>query len=183
MCATRAEDALSALAAEAAGGRPGRRCGAAGARRPALAAALRQGARPSCATGDLAAASLTLWRRGGRCTEAGFVPEQLANLSRLALAEALQGHLHRARELVDAATRWPGSSAAEAAAPLPAALVAAESWTLVERGRRRGGADGAADADDAGGAGGAGRHRRPAGRAVVTRGPGPQDATTPRWRR
>ena len=171
-CATRAEDALTALAAEAAGSGP-------------VAAAVPQehadllslllsakGAAQLC-MGELAAASLTLSAAVGSCTEAGFLPEQLVNLSRLALAEALQGHLHRAGELVDAATQLAQEQSAEAVVQLPPALVAAEVLDHHRAGRRRGRPDGPAAPDDTGGAGGAGRHRRPAGRAVVTRRPGP----------
>ena len=131
-CATRAEAALSALAAEAAGpARSPLRC------RRSTPTCSRCCSRPrglaQLATGDLAAAALTLTDAVGGCAEAGFGPEQLANLARLALAEALQGHLHRARELVDAAVALAGSRpGAGRAAPLPAALVVAESWTLVE---------------------------------------------------
>ena len=131
-CATRAEDALTALAAEAAGSGP---VAAAVPQEHADLLSLLLSAKGAAqlSMGELAAASLTLSAAVGSCTEAGFLPEQLVNLSRLALAEALQGHLHRAGELVDAATQLAQEQSAEAVVQLPPALVAAESWTTIER--------------------------------------------------
>jgi len=84
------------------------------------------------ATGDLPTAAVTLTDAVSACVEAGFHAEQLTNLARLALAEALQGHLNRARELVDAAVALAGERAGSDGGPLPAALVVADAWTLVE---------------------------------------------------
>ena len=130
--ATRAADALSALAAEAAGSGP---AFAAVPQEHADLLSLLLSAKGAAqlSMGELAAASLTLAAAVGSCTEAGFLPEQLVNLSRLALAEALQGHLHRAGELVDAATLLAQEQSVGAVVQLPPALVAAESWATIER--------------------------------------------------
>ena len=131
-CATRAEDALTALAAETAGSGP---AAAAVPQEHADLLSLLLSAKGAAqlSVGELGAASLTLSAAVGSCTEAGFLPEQLVNLSRLALAEALQGHLHRAGELVDAANQLALEQSAEAVVQMPPALVAAESWTAIER--------------------------------------------------
>ena len=131
-CATRAEDALSALASMAAG--PGTAAPAVHEDHADLFSLLlsAKGA-AQLSVGDLDAAAHTLSAAVGSCTEAGFLPEQLVNLSRLALAEALQGHLQRAGELVDAATQLAQDQSGETVVQLPPALVAAEAWTAIER--------------------------------------------------
>ena len=169
VCVTRAEAALSALGAGTAAG-PGGPDHA-----DLLSLLLSAKGLAQLATGDLRSAALTLTDAVGACVQAGFGPEQLANLARLALAEALQGHLNRARELVDAAVALAGEQAGTAAGPLPAALVVADAWTLVE----------GDDADAARQAmlgppapmepDGAARHRHPPRRAVVARGTRLQD--------
>ena len=68
----------------------------------------------------------------GACAEAGFIPEQLGNLGRLALAEVAAGSPVRARELVDAAVAMAREPSGEPAGTLPPALVVADAWILVE---------------------------------------------------
>ncbi len=135
VCATRAEQALSALAAGTAAAGRGTAADPDGPEHAQLLSLLLSAkGLAQLATGDLPTAALTLSDAVGVCAEAGFGPEQLASLARLALTEALQDHLNRARELVDAAVALAGEQAGTAAAPLPAALVVADAWTLVESG-------------------------------------------------
>src|SRR5689334_4958516 len=85
-CVTRTEQALTALAADGAGSRP---TAAAVPHEPADLLSLLLSAKGAAqlSVGELGAASVTLSAAVGSCTEAGFLPEQLVNLSRLALAE------------------------------------------------------------------------------------------------
>ena len=84
--------------------------------------------------GDLDAASASLSAGVTSCVAAGLGAEQVANLGRSALTEALLGRLQHARELVDAAEKLLEEQAGSPDAPLPAALALASAWTDVEAG-------------------------------------------------
>jgi LuxR family maltose regulon positive regulatory protein len=65
---------------------------------------------------------------------AGLGAGQLASLSRYALAEALQGRLHHARELVAAAEKLAEEQSGGNEAAVPAALAMAAAWGIMEAG-------------------------------------------------
>ena len=84
--------------------------------------------------GDLDEASTSFSQGVTSCVAAGLGAEQVANLGRSALTEALLGRLQHARELVDAAVKLLEEQAGSTDAPLPAALALASAWADVEAG-------------------------------------------------